>query len=137
MMISYKIIWAKIEDLKNIELDALQVYNDRYIKTKIRTYGDKVYNNFGCFNVPEDVECVLESLLLILYIFMKLNTTYKLVVRHTKFLYEIVDKQLIVSLDGNLFEMDKVDKAIHLLQDSVLHNLEYISSACQRNQYQK
>ena len=30
----YKIIWAKIEDLKNTELDALQVYNDRYIKTK-------------------------------------------------------------------------------------------------------
>ena len=53
----YKIIWVKIEDLKNIELDALQVYNDRYIKTKIRTYGGKVYNNFGCFNVPEDVEC--------------------------------------------------------------------------------
>ena len=83
------------------------------------------------------VECVLQSLLLILYVFMKLNTTYKLVVRHTKFLCEIVDKQLIHSLDDNLFEMDKVDKAIHLLQHSVLHNLEYISSACQRNQYQK
>ena len=29
----YKIIWTKIEDLKNIELNALPVYDDRYIKT--------------------------------------------------------------------------------------------------------
>ena len=36
----YKTIWTKIEDLKNIELNALPVYDDRYIKTKIRTYSD-------------------------------------------------------------------------------------------------
>ena len=35
---------------KKIELDALPVYNDRYIKTKIRTYGDKVYTNFFTFS---------------------------------------------------------------------------------------
>ena len=32
----YKAIWTKIEGLKNIELNVLPVYNDRYIKTKIR-----------------------------------------------------------------------------------------------------
>ena len=32
----YKII--KIEDLKNIKLNALPVYEYRYVKTKIRTY---------------------------------------------------------------------------------------------------
>ena len=42
----YKAIWTKSEDLKNIELDALLVYNNRYVKTKIRTCGDKVYTNF-------------------------------------------------------------------------------------------
>ena len=42
----YKAIWMKIEDLKNIKLNALPVYDDRYIKNKIRTYGDKVYTNF-------------------------------------------------------------------------------------------
>ena len=36
----YKTIWTKIEDLKNIELNALPMYDDRYIKTKIRTYSD-------------------------------------------------------------------------------------------------
>ena len=42
----YKAIWTKIEDLKNIKLNALPVYDDRYRKTKIRMYGDKVYTNF-------------------------------------------------------------------------------------------
>ena len=32
----YKANWSKIEDLKNIKLNPLPVY-DRYIKTKIRT----------------------------------------------------------------------------------------------------
>ena len=32
----YKIIWTKIEDLKNTEIDALPVSYDRYIKTKVR-----------------------------------------------------------------------------------------------------
>ena len=42
----YKVIWTKIETLKNIELNDLPVSDDRYIKTKIRTCGDKVYTNF-------------------------------------------------------------------------------------------
>ena len=47
-----KTVWTKIEDIKNIELNALQVYNGRYIKTKIKTLGDKVYTKFSV-NVPE------------------------------------------------------------------------------------
>ena len=33
-MEKYKAIWARMEDLKNIELNALPVYDDRYIQTK-------------------------------------------------------------------------------------------------------
>ena len=32
----YKIIWIKIEDLKNTELNALPVYDNEYTKTKIK-----------------------------------------------------------------------------------------------------
>ena len=35
----YKAIRTKIED---IELNSLPIYDDRYIKTKLRTYGDNV-----------------------------------------------------------------------------------------------
>ena len=54
----YKTIWTKIEDIISIELNILPVYNEIYIKTKIRTYGYNVYTNFRSLNVPEDdIEC--------------------------------------------------------------------------------
>ena len=37
----YKTIWTKIEDIRNIKLNVLSVYDNRYIKTKIRIHGDK------------------------------------------------------------------------------------------------
>ena len=49
----YKAIWTKIENLKYIELDALPVDDNSDIKPKIRTYSDKIYNNFRDLNVPE------------------------------------------------------------------------------------
>ena len=39
-------------------MNVLLVYVDRYTKTKIQTYGDKLYSNLRGLNVPEDgVEC--------------------------------------------------------------------------------
>ena len=49
----YKAIWTKTENLKNIELNVLPVYDDRYVKTIVRTFGDKIYTNFLGLNVPE------------------------------------------------------------------------------------
>ena len=42
----YRTSQTKIEDLKNIELNALPVNHSRYIKNKRGTHGDKVYTNF-------------------------------------------------------------------------------------------
>ena len=54
----YKSSWTSIKNLKDIELNALPVYDARYIKIKIRTYGDKVYTNFCGLNVQkDDIEC--------------------------------------------------------------------------------
>ena len=47
-----------VEDLQNIELNALLDYDNRYIKSKMKTYGGKVYTDFCCLNVQEDgIEC--------------------------------------------------------------------------------
>ena len=62
----YKTIWTTNKDLKYIELNALPFYDNRYIKPKIRTYGDKVNANFRGLNVPEnDIEC--ESTVISIY----------------------------------------------------------------------
>ena len=50
----YKSIKLFGRRLKKIELNALLVYDVRYIKTKTRTYSDKVYTHFRGLNVPED-----------------------------------------------------------------------------------
>ena len=50
----YKAIWTKIENLRNIKLNTLPVYDDTDIKTKRRTNGDNVYTNFSGINVPKD-----------------------------------------------------------------------------------
>ena len=66
LLYKYKAIWTNIEDFKNIELNALLIYDGRYIKTKIRTFGGKGYTNFCGLNLPEnDIEC--ESFTVILY----------------------------------------------------------------------
>ena len=44
----HKTIWPKIEDL------VLPVHDNRYIKTKIKTYEDKVYTNFGGIHVSKN-----------------------------------------------------------------------------------
>ena len=49
----YKAIWTEIENLKYIELGALPVDDNSDIKSKIRTYNDKIYSNFCDLNVPE------------------------------------------------------------------------------------
>ena len=50
----YKTVQTNIQNFKNIEVIVLPVYDDRCIKTKIKTCDVKVYTNFRGLNVPED-----------------------------------------------------------------------------------
>ena len=45
---NYNKIWEKINNLLNIEFDSEPVYGngDKYIKTKIKMYGNRVNTNF-------------------------------------------------------------------------------------------
>ena len=42
----YEAIQTMTEDFKKVKLNSLPVYDDRYIKTKISAYVDKIYTNF-------------------------------------------------------------------------------------------
>ena len=100
----HKAIWTEIEDLENIELNALPVYDGRYIKTKTRTCGTNVYSKFRGLNVPEhDIECesftVISTNSLLVY-----ENKYYLQVYLDYCAYKIVNKQMTGYLDENLFE---------------------------------
>ena len=45
---NYTKIWGKVSNLMSIKLDSEPVYgdNDKYIKTKIKLYEDKINTNF-------------------------------------------------------------------------------------------
>ena len=50
-----KLMFFRIDAEKLLEkLNALPFYDNRYIKSKIITYGDKVYINYRGLSVPED-----------------------------------------------------------------------------------
>ena len=57
---NYKIIWKKIEKLMDIDFNSKPTYgdNDKYIKTKIKTYEDNITTNFynkkGSKKLPEE-----------------------------------------------------------------------------------
>ena len=99
----YKAVWTKTKDLENIKLNALPVYDDRYIKTKIKTYGDKVYNGFRDLNVSEDdTEC--ESFTVIsIYSLLVYENKYYLQVYLDNCAYKFVNKQMTDYLDDDRF----------------------------------
>ena len=100
----YESIPTKIEELEDIELNALPVYDDRYIKPKIRTYGEKVYIKFRGLNVAEnDIECKYFTAISIDFLRVY-ESKYYLQVYLDKFPYKILSKQMTGYLDENLFE---------------------------------
>ena len=52
----YSEIWDKIKSLIKKEFNSEPVYNDKYIKTKIKIYNNRVYKNFQHSKIPKDNE---------------------------------------------------------------------------------
>ena len=52
----YTNIWERVSNLMNIKFDSEPVYgdNDKYIKTKIESYGDKLNTNFQGKKIPKE-----------------------------------------------------------------------------------
>ena len=52
----YNKIWEKVSSLMNIKFESEPFYgdNDRYIKTKINAYGDKINTNFQGKKTPKE-----------------------------------------------------------------------------------
>ena len=76
-------------------MNALSVCGDRYKKTKIRTYGDKIYTNFHGLNMPgDDIGCECFTVISIDSLLVYENKYY-LQVYLENCAYKIVDKRII------------------------------------------
>ena len=85
-------------------MNALPVFDDRYLETKVRTYGDIVYTYFRGLNVPEDgVECESSAIISIDALLVYERKCY-LQVYVNNCVYKIVNTQMVDYLDDNILE---------------------------------
>ena len=64
----YNKIWEKVRSLMNSNCDSKPVYGDngKYIKTRIKSYGDKINANFQGKTIPkENASCKCLSLIML------------------------------------------------------------------------
>ena len=87
-------------------MNALRVYDDRYIKTKIRKHGGIIYTIFCYLNVPEDgAECKSFAINSIHFLLVY-EKKYYLQVYLDNCAYKILNTQMADYLGDNLSESD-------------------------------
>ena len=99
----YLKIWNKIKNLIKKELNSEPVYNDKYIKTKIKIYNDKVNTNFQHNKIPKDDEyCACLSVILLDSIFVNSNKEYYPQIFLEECKYAIKDKKILNTINEDL-----------------------------------
>ena len=86
------------------------MYNDKYIKTKIKIYNDRVYTNFQHNKIPKDNEyCVCLSAILLDSIFVNSNEEYYLQILLKECKYAIKNREIVNTIieDLKLSESDE------------------------------
>ena len=54
VILKYKKIWKKIKKLLCFEFDSQSVYDEKYIKTRVKTFEDKVIVKFTDNEIPKE-----------------------------------------------------------------------------------
>ena len=79
------------------------MYNDKYIKTKIKIYNDKVYTNFQHNKMPKDNEyCACLSVILLDSIFVNSNKEYYPQIFLEQCKYAIKDRKIVNKINEGL-----------------------------------
>ena len=73
----YNEIWKKISNIIQKEFDSKSVYNEKYLKTKIKSYNGKINTNFHNYKIPkEGCQCICQSVILIDSVYRKDKNYY-------------------------------------------------------------
>ena len=99
----YSDICNKIKSLIKKEFNSEPVYNDRYIKTKIKIYNDRVYTNFQHKRILKENEyCACLSVILWNSIFVNSNKEYYPQIFLEECKYEIKDTKIVNTINKEL-----------------------------------
>ena len=99
----YLEISNKIKGLIKNEFNSEPVYNDKYIKTKIKIYNNRVYTNFQHNKIPKDNEyfaCL--SVILLDSIFVNSDKEYYLQILLEECKYAIKNKKIVNTINEDL-----------------------------------
>ena len=103
MLKKYLKISNKIKSLIKKELNSEPVYNDKYTKTKIKIYNDKVYTNFQHNKIPKGNEChACLSVILLDSIFVNSKKEYYLQIFLEECKYAIKDRKIVNTINKDL-----------------------------------
>ena len=96
-------MWHKIKSSIKKGSNSELVYNNKYIKTKIKIYNDKVYTNFQYNKIPKDDECcACLSVILLDSIFVNSNKDCYLQIFLEERKYAIKDRKIVNTITEDL-----------------------------------
>ena len=88
------------------------MYNDKYIKTKIKIYNDKVYTNFQHNKIPEDNKyCACLSVILLDSIFVNSNKEYYPQIFLEECKYVIKGRKIVNAINEDLKSNESDDES--------------------------
>ena len=68
----YNKIWEKVSNIIRKEFDSKPVYNEKYLKSKIKSYNGKINTNFHNNKLPkEGSQCICLSVMLVDSVYRK------------------------------------------------------------------
>ena len=113
----YSEISNKIKSLIKKEFNSEPVYNDKYIKTKIKIYNDRVYTNFQHNKISRDNEyCACLSVILLDSIFVNLNKKYYPQIFLEEYKYAVKNIKIVNIINEDL-ELSESDDESHYESD--------------------
>ena len=88
------------------------MYNDKYIKTRIKIYNDEVYTNFQYNKIPKDNEyCACLSVILLDFVFVHSNKEYYPQIFLEECKYAIKDRKVVNTINKDLELSDSNDES--------------------------
>ena len=109
----YNKIWEKVGSLLNIEFDIEPVYGDvhKYIKTKIKMYGDRVNTNFQGRKAPKENTSYKCLSLIMLNSAVRVNKKYspQTLLEECKYVIRKNKMENLINNDLNLSSCDESD----------------------------
>ena len=107
----YNKIWNKIKSLFKKEFNSEPGYNDKYIKTEIKLYNNRVYTNFQNNKIPKDNKnYACSSVILLDSIFVNSDKGYYPQIFLEESKHMIKDRKIINTINKDL-ELSESDKS--------------------------